>query len=145
MRFLVVASLVVFSAALRGEAAAPHNPESSCLSLDSTTTAERTAYFTTLLSSTAADRARVRDAVGLPNVPDVRVHLVADSNICAAAVDALAAHQHESRARTGLVVYDLGAAGYAVEDPSLDAASGEYRPIWLFHADWGYRATLAGL
>jgi hypothetical protein len=41
-------------------------------------------------------------------------------------------------------VYTLG-SNYAIEDPDLPTAPGEYRPIYIFDSRFAYKVTIAGL
>ena len=145
MQQLMVAVFLVLRTAVPGGPPAHAWFGLPCRAPDAVTVADRIDYLTTLLSSTASDRARVRGSVGLPEVPNARVTLVADSTICAAAVQALARHRQENAVSTGWVVYDLDSAGFAVESPDLVVSPGEYRPLWLFDRTWAYLGTLAGI
>jgi hypothetical protein len=145
MRTLIGAVLLVSGAAVPDGPTARSWLPPPCLAPDPVSAAQRIDYLATLVSSTATDRARVREAVGLPNLLHARVTLVADSTICAAAVLALARHRQESPVHTGLIVYDLEAVGFAVENPELVVPAGEYRPRWLFDQAWAYLGTLAGI
>jgi hypothetical protein len=117
---------------------------SGCRPADAQIVPSRLTYFKDLLTSTVAARKAVRDSLGLAAVSASKVSLVTKASTCVGAVNALNTHRQEPGVTRQVWVYALG-TNYAVEDSGIAAASGEYRPIYLFDRNFVYKRTLAGL
>jgi hypothetical protein len=101
-------------------------------------------YFRDLLTTTDPARAAVRDSLGLTKTTASKVNLVTKAATCTSAVTALNAQRREPNTVRQVWVCTLG-NDFAVEDPALVVAPGEYRPIYLFSSKFVPQRTLVGI
>lgn len=96
-----------------------------------------------MVSSSDSDYVSTRQDLGISNMNASRVTLVSRQADCQTAATALNTLRQEAGTVRQIWLYALGTAGYAVDDPSLDAAYAD-RQVYFFDRSFRYKSTISG-
>jgi hypothetical protein len=103
----------------------------------------RLTFLKELVSSSDSDYVSTRQDLGIVKMNASKVTLVTRQQDCQSAVTALNTVRQEPATVRQVWLYALGTAGYAVDDPGLDAGFAD-RLVYFFDRTFGYKSTIVG-
>lgn len=116
---------------------------SGCRAADQVRSPARLTFLKELVSSSDSDYVSTRQDLGIAKMNASKVTLVTRQQDCQSAITALNTLRQEPATVRQVWLYALGTAGYALDDPGLDAGFAD-RPMYFFDRSFAYKSTVAG-
>jgi len=137
------AATFLFAGACASNSLAAQN-SSGCLPADTVFVPMHLTYLRSLVSSTDPSDDSVRVKLGIPKANPSKVSLVTSRTTCVKAVSTLNAKRNEPNAVRQVWVFALGGGDYAVEDPAINPAPGEWMPVYILDRHFSFKNILYG-